>query len=101
MSIEDFSDLLGENKIQLSREEGAVVQAETKYEGYIGQQIRDVERVQSLEKQRIPAGFDYRSVGGLSREAVERLGRIRPADLGQAGRITGVTPAAIPFCASI
>ena len=95
VGIEDFSGLLGENKIQLSREEGAVVQAETKYEGYIGQQLRDVERVRSLEKQRIPAGFDYRSVGGLSREAVERLGRIRPANLGQAGRITGVTPAAI------
>lgn len=71
------------------------VEAEVKYEGYIRSQRREVERLRELEARPIPQNFCYRSVPGLSREVCEKLERVRPANLGQASRIPGVTPAAI------
>jgi tRNA uridine 5-carboxymethylaminomethyl modification enzyme len=79
----------------LNSEEESVVEANIKYEGYINQQRRDVARVRRLEDRRIPPDLDYRAVAGLSNEMVERLTSIQPRNLGQAGRIPGVTPAAI------
>ncbi|GIU74477.1 MAG: tRNA uridine 5-carboxymethylaminomethyl modification enzyme MnmG [Bryobacteraceae bacterium] len=71
------------------------VETEVKYDGYLRQQERMVERLREAESRRIPPDFDYRSVPGLSREILEKLERVRPETLGQASRIPGVTPAAI------
>jgi tRNA uridine 5-carboxymethylaminomethyl modification enzyme len=78
----------------LSREERAVLDARVRYEGYIRRDIERVERLRPLENRRIPADFDY-DVPGLSREVVEKCARRRPRTIGEAGRIPGVTPAAI------
>jgi tRNA uridine 5-carboxymethylaminomethyl modification enzyme len=66
---------------------------EAKYAGYIGRQGAAVERFQKLESRPIPAHFDYAAIPQLRAEAREKLGRIRPATLGQASRISGICPA--------
>lgn len=66
-----------------------------KYDGYIRRQMEQVERVKYLEGTRIPEGFDYQDIPGLSNEVKEKLSRIRPISLGQASRISGITPAAV------
>jgi tRNA uridine 5-carboxymethylaminomethyl modification enzyme len=71
------------------------VETETKYSGYISQQERQIERLREGESRRIPPEFAYREIPGISREVGEKLERVRPATLGQAARIPGVTPAAI------
>ena len=71
------------------------VETEIKYEGYIGQQSRQIERLKSSDRRTIPADFSYQDVPGLSREILEKLHRVRPETLGQAARIPGVTPAAV------
>jgi tRNA uridine 5-carboxymethylaminomethyl modification enzyme len=71
------------------------VETEFKYAGYIAQQQKLVARLRDAESRRIPAEFTYRGVPGLSNEASEKLGRVRPETLGQASRIPGITPAAI------
>lgn len=68
---------------------------EIKYEGYIRRELSQVARFLRLEGKRIPASFDFEAVSCLSSEVKEKLGRIRPHSLGQASRISGVTPAAI------
>jgi tRNA uridine 5-carboxymethylaminomethyl modification enzyme len=95
VQIEDLDAVLEEGGLALSSEERHVVQTQIKYEGYILQQLRDVERLQSLESRPIPSGFKYEEVSGLSREVVERLGQVQPDNLGQASRIPGITPAAM------
>jgi len=71
------------------------VETEYKYAGYLAQQQRQVDRLRDSEAKRIPADFTYTDMPGLSNEVVEKLTRVRPETLGQAGRIPGVTPAAI------
>ncbi|HEY6000221.1 MAG TPA: tRNA uridine-5-carboxymethylaminomethyl(34) synthesis enzyme MnmG [bacterium] len=71
----------------------AAVQA--RYEGYIGRAAAEVARFREQERRRIPTGFDYASVPGLSHEVREKLAAVRPASLGQAARVEGVTPAAV------
>jgi tRNA uridine 5-carboxymethylaminomethyl modification enzyme len=71
------------------------VETEYKYAGYLAQQERQVQRLRDSEGRRIPTGFAYAGIPGLSREMQEKLTRVRPETLGQAGRIPGVTPAAI------
>ena len=71
------------------------VEVQAKYEGYIIRQQAQVERLQDLELKNIPDDIDYGSVRALSREAGEKLNRIRPRSLGQASRIPGVSPADI------
>ena len=66
---------------------------EAKYAGYIGRQAAQVERFQRLEGHAIPSHFDYAAVPGLRAEAKEKFARVRPATLGQAGRISGINPA--------
>ncbi|HWB95417.1 MAG TPA: hypothetical protein VG672_01910, partial [Bryobacteraceae bacterium] len=73
----------------------ATVETETKYQGYIQQQERQIERLKSAERRPIPGAFAFAGIPGLSREIREKLERVRPATLGQAARIPGVTPAAI------
>ena len=77
------------------RNELKAVETEIKYEGYLQQQQRAIERLKKAEQRNIPDWFDYRSVSGLSREMQEKLIKIRPRTLGHASRIPGVTPAAV------
>ena len=66
---------------------------EAKYSGYIDRQAAEVERFQRLENRRIPATFDFAAIPQLRHEAREKLDRVRPTSLGQASRISGITPA--------
>ncbi|HEY6370508.1 MAG TPA: tRNA uridine-5-carboxymethylaminomethyl(34) synthesis enzyme MnmG [Candidatus Sulfotelmatobacter sp.] len=77
------------------RNELKSVETEIKYEGYLLQQQRAMERLKKSEQHSIPEWFDYRSVSGLSREMQEKLTHVRPRTIGQASRIPGVTPAAV------
>ena len=79
----------------LSREEMRRIETDFKYEGYLAQQEKQMERMKRAESHRIPEWFDYRQVSGLSREVVEKLTKVRPLTLGQALRIPGITPAAV------
>ena len=71
------------------------VEIQIKYNGYILKQIEMAEKLKKSEGKKIPEGFDYKSVNGLSTEILEKLQKIMPANLGQAGRIPGITPAAL------
>ncbi|MGD0335567.1 MAG: tRNA uridine-5-carboxymethylaminomethyl(34) synthesis enzyme MnmG [Candidatus Omnitrophota bacterium] len=71
------------------------VEIEVKYSGFIQRQYKDVERFRNLEKIRIPGDLNYVSINGLSREIKEKLDKFKPINLGQASRISGVTPAAV------
>ena len=64
-----------------------------KYEGYIARELAEAERVRKLEAKLIPEGIDYKSITGLRLEAIEKLEKIRPLNIGQASRISGVNPA--------
>jgi len=86
-SVVDFSSEL--------RNELKSIETEIKYEGYLQQQQRAIERLKKAEQRSIPDWFDYHSVSGLSREMQEKLVKIRPRTLGHASRIPGVTPAAV------
>ena len=66
-----------------------------KYENYIEREMEEVERVRRFEHVRFPADLHFRELNGLSREVQEKLEKVRPISLGQASRISGVTPAAI------
>jgi tRNA uridine 5-carboxymethylaminomethyl modification enzyme len=66
-----------------------------KYAGYLARQEELVVRARDAEEQLLPQGIDYTQIIGLSKEIQEKLGQIRPLNFGQAGRISGVTPAAL------
>ena len=70
-------------------------ETEIKYEGYLDQQRRQVDRLNGSSARAIPPNFVFLGVPGISREVGEKLTRVQPATLGQAARIPGVTPAAI------
>jgi tRNA uridine 5-carboxymethylaminomethyl modification enzyme len=71
------------------------IEITVKYEGYIKRQLSQIASFKKLEERHIPLGFNYDGVTGFSREVLEKLKRVRPASIGQASRISGVTPAAI------
>jgi len=71
------------------------IEIETKYSGFIQRQLAEVRSFKHLEKVKIAPDLDYSIINGLSREIKEKLSRVRPVTLGQANRISGVTPAAI------
>ncbi len=85
-------EVLGEEPIPAML---TTVETETKYSGYIGQQERQMERLKAAERRPIPPDFTFDGIPGLSREVRDKLNRVRPATLGQAARIPGVTPAAV------
>ena len=66
-----------------------------KYEGYITRQLQHIEKFKKLEKKSIPENFAYDDITGFSKEVAEKLSKVRPASVGQASRISGITPAAI------
>ncbi len=71
------------------------VEISVKYEGYIARQEQQIKEMRRIEKKKIPADLDYSTLKGLRLEAVEKLSKIRPENLGQASRISGVNPADI------
>ena len=69
------------------------VEVEIKYEGYISKQLKQVEQMKKLENKSLPNNFDYSEINGLRLEAREKLNKIQPLNIGQASRISGVSPA--------
>jgi tRNA uridine 5-carboxymethylaminomethyl modification enzyme len=78
-----FPDALDEVEIQI------------RYEGYINRELAHVERLREMDERRIPQGFNYDRLPGLSREVKEKLKQVQPSSIGQASRISGITPAAV------
>jgi tRNA uridine 5-carboxymethylaminomethyl modification enzyme len=76
------------------------VETAVKYVGYLRRQESDIQRARKDERRRIPAGFAFDLVPGLSREVVQRLSHVRPDTLGHASRVPGVTPAAVAVLSS-
>jgi tRNA uridine 5-carboxymethylaminomethyl modification enzyme len=79
----------------LRREDLVAIETAIKYEGYLKQQEREVEKLRKAERRRIPADLDYSAMPGLSKEVAEKLTYIRPQTMAQASRIPGITPAAL------
>jgi tRNA uridine 5-carboxymethylaminomethyl modification enzyme len=86
-----FPDKVGSFSDETERQ----IELEIKYEGYISRQKEQVERFQKIEGRLIPPSIDYSTIKGLRKEAVEKLTRLQPRSLGQASRISGVSPADI------
>ena len=90
-----YSDLYAIDPDPMEHEPSVIGQIQTavKYAGYLDRQRKEIERMRSWESRVIPADFDYASIRAMSHEAREKLTAIRPANVGQASRIPGVTPA--------
>lgn len=71
------------------------IEIQKKYEGYIKRELERIDRFKKMEAMRIPEKMDFSKIPGLSREVCEKLSRLRPVSIGQAGRISGITPAAV------
>lgn len=89
------TELLDKSRPKLDKEVIEQVNNMIKYEGYINRQKRQVEQYKKLESKRIPDNIDYYNIGNLRKEAVQKLDSIRPSSIGQASRISGVSPADI------
>jgi tRNA uridine 5-carboxymethylaminomethyl modification enzyme len=81
--------------IELKKDEEQVVEVAIKYQGYIQREQEKINRLLKMEKRRIPPDFSYQGIPGLSQEVIEKLEEVKPENLAQAGRIPGITPAAI------
>ena len=86
-----FAPIIGD----YPRNVASQLEIEVKYAGYLNRQSDMVSRSKNMEMTRLPHDMDYSVIDGLSREVREKLSRIRPVSLGQAARISGITPAAI------
>ena len=86
---------IDKNRPQIDETIAEQINIELKYEGYISRQIKQVEQYKKLEKKKIPVDFDYDAVPSLRIEARQKLKKIRPVSIGQASRISGVSPADI------
>jgi tRNA uridine 5-carboxymethylaminomethyl modification enzyme len=85
----------GQHPVVLSHEETRYIESETKYEGYIRKQEREIAKAAKTDSMRIPSDMDFRKVSGLTMEAIEKLEKKRPRTLGEAKKIQGMTPAAV------
>jgi len=92
-----FQDVIGYTQLPdpLAEEEVRFIEAEVKYEGYLRRQEKEVERMNRLDRFRIPQHFQYAQVSGLTREILEKLEKTRPKTIGQARKMPGMTPAAL------
>ena len=84
---------IDENRPELSREVEKEVEIQVKYEGYLKLQEEQVEKFKKLEKKVIPENINYSELKGLRIEARQKLDKIKPTSVGQASRISGVSPA--------
>lgn len=82
-------------EVKQSDEVAEQVEIQVKYEGYIRKQLQDVERLKKMEKKRLPVDLDYMNIHGLAKEARQKLDQVKPLSIGQASRISGVSPADI------
>lgn len=94
-----WEDLPMEIRQEFHVEHWSLIETEFKYEGHLGRQQQQIVRVEKQENRRIPADLDFSSIRGLKTEAKLRFSEIRPATLGQAGRIPGITPADVTMLA--
>ena len=83
------------NRPPLSADLAEEIEISVKYEGYIKKQEAQIKEMRRIEAKQIPADIDYSTLKGLRLEAIEKLSKIRPQNLGQASRISGVNPADI------
>lgn len=92
-----YADLkeIDEDMPELSREEAEEVEIEVKYEGYIKLQLAQVEKFKKLENKLLPDNINYLNLQGISLEARQKLDKFRPNSVGQASRISGISPADI------
>lgn len=91
----DHLHLLDEGLSGVEDQVAVEVETRVKYEGYIDRQKRQVEKLKRIEETPLPEDIDYKKIHGLTTEVREKLGRVRPISLGQASRVSGITPAAI------
>lgn len=91
----DVVNTFGGSPAPIGEKVAKQVEIEIKYEGYINRQLREIEKYQNLERIKLPEGFDYSKVHGLSNELKEKLTSLQPSSLGQASHIEGITPAAL------
>ena len=87
--------VLDKDRKPLPKEVCEQVEISIKYEGYINRQIAQANQFRKMENKKIPESIDYEKIGGLRLEARQKLEKIRPASIGQASRISGVSPADI------
>ena len=95
----NFADIAAITDSKVDTQVGEQIEISVKYAGYIDRQLEDIEQMKRLENTALPLDFDYNIVSGLSNEIVQKLSKVRPATLAQAGRVSGVTPAAIQLLA--
>lgn len=94
-----FADIAKVSDSTVGDDVGEQIEISVKYQGYIDRQNDEIEQMKRLENTALALDFDYASVSGLSNEIVQKLTQVRPATLGQASRISGVTPAAVSLLA--
>ena len=94
IKYEDLS-VIDKNRPKLTKQEKDEVEIQIKYEGYIKMQEAQVEKFEKLEKKMLPEEMDYEKIKGLSLEARQKLNKFKPRSIGQASRISGVSPADI------
>ena len=85
-------EILGEEN-QLDQLEYEQIEIKTKYEGYIQKSLLQVDKMKRMEKKKIPEDIDYDAVNSLATEARDKLKKVKPLDIAQASRISGVNPA--------
>ena len=95
ISYEDLHEIDDDTRPELSSNEKTEVEVMLKYDGYIRKQINEVEKLRNLENKKLSENLDYKSIRGLRLEARQKLSDIRPLTVGQASRISGVSPADI------
>jgi len=86
-------EALAPSPVELTEDMKEQVEIQVKYTGYIEKQLLQVEKLEKMEKKRIPDNIDYDIINGLAMEAKQKLAKVRPLSIGQASRISGVTPA--------
>ena len=87
--------IIDETRPELSRQEKEEVEIQIKYEGYIKMQEAQVEKFKKLESKILPENIDYEKIKGISLEGRQKLNKLKPHSIGQASRISGVSPADI------
>jgi tRNA uridine 5-carboxymethylaminomethyl modification enzyme len=95
ISYDDLAEIDDESRPELGSNEKTEVEVMLKYDGYIRKQISEVEKMRNLESKKLSDSLDYNSIRGLRLEARQKLTSVRPLTLGQASRISGVSPADI------
>jgi len=92
ISYEDLKTI-DPQRPELSKQEAEQVEIQVKYEGYIKLQIAQIEKFKKLENKKLPTSIDYLNLKGISLEAKQKLNQLKPTSIGQASRISGVSPA--------